>query len=50
MTMQVVIWEAGAVVARKAEEERRVANLEYTEVERVLGEVGGAKWRNALHV
>ncbi|KAH9921258.1 uncharacterized protein BXZ73DRAFT_80023 [Epithele typhae] len=46
-----VICEAGAVVARKAEEERRVAlNLGYAEVERVLGEVGGAKWRNVLNV
>ncbi|KAH9921247.1 P-loop containing nucleoside triphosphate hydrolase protein [Epithele typhae] len=46
-----VICENGAVVARKAENERRVAlNLEYAEVERVLGDVGGAKWRNALNV
>ena len=46
-----LICEDGAAVARKAEGERRVAlNLEYTEVERVLGEVGGPRWRNALNV
>ncbi len=42
--------EEGAAIARRPEGERRVAlNLEYAEVERVLGEVGGAKWRNALN-
>ena len=46
-----MICEDGAALARKAEGERRVAlNLEYAEVERVLGEVGGVKWRNALNV
>ncbi|KAI0749213.1 P-loop containing nucleoside triphosphate hydrolase protein [Daedaleopsis nitida] len=46
-----LICEDGAAVARKAEGERRVAlNLEYAEVERVLGEVGGPRWRNALNV
>ena len=46
-----LIAEDGAAVARKAEGERRVAlNLEYAEVERVLGEVGGPRWRNALNV
>ncbi|TBU44332.1 P-loop containing nucleoside triphosphate hydrolase protein [Dichomitus squalens] len=46
-----LIAEEGAAVARKPEGERRIAlNLEYAEVERVLGEVGGPKWRNALNV
>ncbi len=46
-----LICEDGAAVARKAEGERRLAlNLEYAEVERVLGEVGGPRWRNALNV
>ena len=46
-----LIAEDGAAVARKPEGERRVAlNLEYAEVERVLGEVGGPRWRNALNV
>ncbi|KAI0649566.1 P-loop containing nucleoside triphosphate hydrolase protein [Trametes meyenii] len=46
-----LICEDGPAVARKAEGERRVAlNLEYAEVERVLGEVGGARWRSALNV
>lgn len=46
-----LICEDGPAVARRAEGERRVAlNLEYAEVERVLGEVGGPKWRNALNV
>ena len=40
-----LIAEDGIAVARKAEGERRVAlNLEYAEVERVLGEVGGPRW------
>ena len=46
-----LIAEEGAAIARRPEGDRRVAlNLEYAEVERVLGEVGGAKWRNALNV
>ncbi|RPD52623.1 hypothetical protein L227DRAFT_589631 [Lentinus tigrinus ALCF2SS1-6] len=46
-----LICEDGAAVARKAEDERRVAlNLEYVEIERVLGEIGGPRWRNALNV
>ncbi|KZT07411.1 P-loop containing nucleoside triphosphate hydrolase protein [Laetiporus sulphureus 93-53] len=36
-------------VGRRAEDERRVVlNLEHGEVERVLGEVGGPMWRDAL--
>lgn len=46
-----VLCEDGPQVARKHEDERRVVlNLEFSEVERVLGEVGGAKWRNALNI
>jgi origin recognition complex subunit 1 len=43
--------EESTIVARKAQDERRVIlNLEQTEVERVLGEIGGQRWRNALAV
>jgi len=36
--------------ARKVEGERKVVlNLEMGEVERVLGEVGGARWKNVLN-
>lgn len=46
-----VLCEEGTVVGRKSEDERRVVlNVEYAEVERVLGEVGGIKWRNAMNV
>lgn len=46
-----ILCEEGAIVSRKAEEEKRlVLNLEHTEVERVLGEVGGTKWKNALNI
>lgn len=42
--------EEGAAVSRKPESERRVLlNLEQAEVERVLGEVGGQRWRNILN-
>ncbi|KAI0085996.1 hypothetical protein BDY19DRAFT_1093831 [Irpex rosettiformis] len=46
-----ILCEEGVVVARKHEDERRmVLNIEHAEVERVLGEVGGAKWKNALNI
>lgn len=46
-----LICEDGPVVARRSEDDRRVAlNLEHSEVERVLVEVGGIRWRNALGV
>lgn len=46
-----LLCEEGAAVARRPEDDRRVAlNLEYSEVERVLGEVGGAQWKNTLSV
>lgn len=45
-----LIYEDGAAAARKAEEERKVIlNLEQSEVERVLGDVGGPKWRSQLN-
>ncbi|KAG5643692.1 hypothetical protein DXG03_009741 [Asterophora parasitica] len=41
--------EEGAAVMRKAEGERKVLlNLEPSEVERVLSEVGGERWKNVL--
>lgn len=37
--------------ARKLEAERKVVlNLEQMEVERVLGDVGGQRWKNALGI
>ena len=51
MATHAVLCEEGTVVGRKSEDERRVVlNVEYAEVERVLGEVGGIKWRNAMNV
>jgi origin recognition complex subunit 1 len=42
--------EDGLAATRKSEGERRVVlNLEQAEVERVLGEVGGARWKSALN-
>ncbi|KAJ7128891.1 P-loop containing nucleoside triphosphate hydrolase protein [Mycena crocata] len=44
-----LLMESGAAALRKAEGDRKVAlNLEQGEVERVLGDVGGDKWRNIL--
>ncbi|TDL25739.1 P-loop containing nucleoside triphosphate hydrolase protein [Rickenella mellea] len=41
--------EDGAMASKKADSERRVIlNIEQNEVERVLGELGGTKWKNAL--
>lgn len=43
--------EEGATVMRKPEGEKKVLlNLELGEVERVLGEVGGIRWKNVLSV
>ena len=45
-----VLCEDGVAVSRKAEDERRVLlNLDHSEVGRVLGEVGGDKWRGQLN-
>jgi origin recognition complex subunit 1 len=41
--------EDGAAILRKPEGERKVLlNLEQGEVERVLSEVGGQRWKNIL--
>ena len=41
--------EDGVAASRKAAGDRKVVlNLEQGEVERVLGEVGGTRWKNAL--
>lgn len=41
--------EEGVAILRKSEGERRVLlNLEQSEVERVLSEVGGVRWKNVL--
>jgi origin recognition complex subunit 1 len=46
-----MLLEDGPTVARKAPDQRRcMLNLEHTEVERVLGEVGGQRWKAALAV
>ncbi|OCH85430.1 P-loop containing nucleoside triphosphate hydrolase protein [Obba rivulosa] len=51
LASRAMICEDGVVAARKPEEERRVAlNLEHSEIERVLGEVGGMRWKNALSI
>ncbi|KAL6301181.1 P-loop containing nucleoside triphosphate hydrolase protein [Sparassis latifolia] len=51
LASRAMICEDGALAARKPEGEKRVAlNLEHVEVERVLGEVGGARWKNALSI
>ena len=44
-----VVLEEGALVLRKGEAERRMLlNLEQGEVERVLSDIGGDRWRNVL--
>ena len=44
-----VLLEDGAGVSRKSEVERKVMlNIEQSEVERVLGEIGGQRWKNVL--
>jgi origin recognition complex subunit 1 len=44
-----VVLEDGSVVARKPEGERRMLlNIEQGEVERVLSDIGGPRWRNVL--
>ncbi|EKM58737.1 uncharacterized protein PHACADRAFT_207509 [Phanerochaete carnosa HHB-10118-sp] len=46
-----VLCEDGPQATRKSEDDRRVMlNLESSEVERVLGEVGGVRWRNVLNI
>jgi origin recognition complex subunit 1 len=44
-----VLLEDGATVARKPSGERRLLlNVDQIEVERVLSDVGGQTWKNAL--
>jgi origin recognition complex subunit 1 len=44
-----ILLEDGVIVSRKPEGERRVLlNLDQGEVERVLGEAGGQRWKNVL--
>lgn len=44
-----VVVEEGVILARKGEEEKKVMLLlEPSEVERVLGDVGGERWKSAL--
>lgn len=44
-----MLLEDGAAASRKAPGERKVVlNLEQGEVERVLGDVGGQRWKNIL--
>jgi origin recognition complex subunit 1 len=51
LASRALLIEDGATTARRSEDERKVVlNLEQTEVERALGEVGGTKWKNALSV
>ncbi|KAF7303122.1 Origin recognition complex subunit 1 [Mycena kentingensis (nom. inval.)] len=46
---QAVLLESGAAAMKKAAAERKVVlNLEQSEVERVLGDVGGDRWKNML--
>ncbi|KAK0194071.1 P-loop containing nucleoside triphosphate hydrolase protein, partial [Armillaria mellea] len=46
---RVMLIEDGVGASRKAEGERKVVlNLEQSEVERVLSEVGGSRWKNVL--
>lgn len=43
--------EEGSITAKKAPGDRRVLlNVESTEVQRVLGDMGGPRWKNVLTV
>ncbi|KAF9227182.1 P-loop containing nucleoside triphosphate hydrolase protein [Gyrodon lividus] len=51
LASRAMLMEDGFTAARKPVSERKVIlNLEQAEVERVLGDVGGSLWRNALSV
>lgn len=51
LACRAVLCEDGAIMSRKPEEEKRIMlNLEHTEVERVLAEVGGTKWKSVLNI
>jgi len=49
VSSRAVVVEDGAAVSRKPEGERRLLlNVEQGEVEKVLSDVGGTRWRNVL--
>lgn len=49
LASRAILVEDGVAISRKAEGEKRIIlNLEQTEVERVLSEVGGQRWKNVL--
>lgn len=51
LASRAMICEDGAAASRKAKGEKRIAlNLEHSEVERVLKEVGGTRWGNTLSI
>lgn len=51
LASRAILIEEGLVASRKDPKERKVVlNLEQMEVERVLGDVGGIRWKNALGV
>jgi origin recognition complex subunit 1 len=51
LASRAMLTEDGGLATRKSESERRVVlNLEQAEVERILGDVGGMRWKNALSV
>ena len=51
LASRALLIEEGAMAAKKRSDERKIVlNLEQAEVERVLSEVGGQRWRNALNV
>lgn len=51
LASRAMLCEDGPTIARKPEDDKRVVlNLEQTEVGRVLGDVGGTKWKNALSI
>ena len=44
-----IVLEDGPSIVRKPEGERRLLlNIEQGEVERVLGDIGGTRWKNVL--
>ena len=51
LASRALLMEDGAMAAKKPSDDRKIVlNLEQAEVERVLSEVGGQRWKNALNV
>jgi len=49
LASRAILVEDGLAVSRKPEDEKKVVlNLEQGEVERILGEEGGHRWKNVL--